>query len=58
MAILNYFKETKGEFKHVTWPSRKQTTIYTILIVLISLFASAYLGAFDWLFTRILSVIV
>jgi preprotein translocase subunit SecE len=51
MNILNFFKEVKGEMKHVNWPTRKQTTTYALLVVVVSLFVAAYVGVFDHLFT-------
>lgn len=55
MKILNYIKETKAEMKHVSWPTRKQAIAYTILVVIISIFISLYLGFFDFVFTEIIS---
>lgn len=54
MSISDYIKDTKGEMKHVSWPTRRQTTLFTILVVAISVIVSAYLGVFDYLFTVIL----
>jgi preprotein translocase subunit SecE len=53
MGLINYIKETKGELKHVSWPTRKQAVTYTILVIIISLLTAAYLGAFDWIFRGI-----
>ena len=53
MNIFDYIKDTKGEMKHVSWPTRKQTATYTALVVLVSIFAAFYLGIFDHLFTII-----
>ena len=58
MKIIRYIKETKAELSHVTWPSRSQTIIYTSLIIVISLFVSAYLGVFDALFTSFVKLFV
>ncbi|MDA8611437.1 preprotein translocase subunit SecE [Candidatus Pacebacteria bacterium] len=58
MGIINYIRETKGEMKHISWPTRRQTTVFTIIIVIVSLFIAAYLGLFDWIFTGILEQIL
>lgn len=58
MGIIKYIKETGAEMKHVVWPTRKQTLVYTGLIVLISLFIAAYLGVFDWLFIKLVELFV
>jgi len=55
--LFNYFRETKGEMKHVTWPTRKQTIAYTSLVIFISIVIAIYLGVFDSIFTKLISVI-
>ena len=37
--------------RHVAWPTRMQTIMYTTIVILISLFIAAYLGFFDYIFT-------
>lgn len=51
MNIFNFFREVKGEMSHMNWPTKKQTTAYTILVVIISIALAAYVGLFDHLFT-------
>lgn len=55
MNIFDYIKDTKGEMKHVSWPSKKQIVSYTILVILVSIVISAYLGLFDYIFTGIVN---
>lgn len=45
--ILSYFKEAREELKKVIWPNRKQTTNDTLLVIAISIFVAAFLGALD-----------
>ena len=56
--LFAYFRETKEEMKHVTWPTRKQTFVYTALVIVISIVVSLYLGVFDALFTKIISAFI
>jgi len=49
--IKEYLNETKNELKHVNWPSRRQTTIFTIIVVLISVIIAYFLGFFDFIFS-------
>ena len=49
--LSNYISETKEEMKHVSWPTRKQTFMFTMLVIFISLAVAAYLGLFDYLFS-------
>ena len=50
MSLTSYVKETRAEFKHVTWPTKKQAIMYSIAVVVISLIIAYLLGAFDKLF--------
>lgn len=47
---MSYIQETQAELKHVSWPSRAQTTVFTVVVVLVSVLTSIYLGLFDYLF--------
>ena len=49
--IVNYVKSAIAEMKKVTWPTKKETTQYTILVIIISLGIAALLGAFDYIFS-------
>jgi len=55
--LTNYLRETRGEMKHVSWPTRKQAALFTILVIIISILTAFYLGLFDWIFTNILELI-
>ena len=50
-TIGQYLKDTRGELRHVAWPTRQQTIIYTVMVALLSVGVSLYLGLFDYLFT-------
>ena len=54
MKIVDYIKETQVELKHVSWPTRKQAIVYTIVVIVIALVVGALLGVFDFIFTTIL----
>ncbi|MEK7148295.1 MAG: preprotein translocase subunit SecE [Patescibacteria group bacterium] len=54
MQFIEYIKESKGELAHVTWPSRRQAIVFTVLVIVISVLTSLYLGAFDSLFTTLI----
>ena len=58
MKIAEYIKETRAELKHVTWPTRKQAILYTVVVIAISLVTAFYLGAFDYLFTALLKLVI
>ena len=58
MGFIQYLNDTRGELRHVAWPTRVQTIVYTILVVLISIIISLYLGLADFLFTSGLGKVV
>ncbi len=58
MGLINYLKDTQGELKHVSWPSRGQAIGFTVVVAIISVFVSFYLGFFDYLLKLVLSKFV
>lgn len=58
MGFGQYLKDTRGELRHVAWPTRLQTVVYTALVVILSVVVALYLGFFDFLFTSGLGTIV
>ena len=54
----NYFKEVRAELKHVSWPSRQQTIVYTAVVIGISVGVAAYLGVLDYFFSAIIKQII
>ncbi len=49
--IGDYIRETKGEMRHVNWPTRRQAIAFTSIVIGITLAFAIFLGAFDFLFT-------
>jgi preprotein translocase SecE subunit len=58
MGIGTYLKETQSELKHVSWLSRRQTIIYTAVVIAISLGVAIYSGALDYVFSQGLSFLL
>ncbi|HEY4504675.1 MAG TPA: preprotein translocase subunit SecE [Candidatus Paceibacterota bacterium] len=56
--ITQFVKETHGELKHVSWPTRKQTINATALVIGLSVAVALLLGLFDWLFSLLLKVLI
>ena len=46
--ITTYIKDSIVELKKVTWPTKKQTINYTLLIIGISLVLAALIGIADY----------
>ncbi len=56
--MINYFKEVRSEMKHVSWPTRRQTIVYTGVVIAVSLATAVYLGLLDYIFAAIIQRII
>lgn len=56
--IINYIKASVEEMKKVSWPTKKETYNYTILVISISVAVALFLGFFDIIFTKGLEYII
>lgn len=56
--LIKYLKDTVAELKQVSWPTQKQATLYTILVIIISGVTAVYVGAFDYLFSQGINFVV
>jgi preprotein translocase subunit SecE len=56
--LSNYIKSSIEEMKKVTWPTKKETYNYTVLVIGISLGVAAFLGALDYVFSTLLQIVI
>jgi preprotein translocase subunit SecE len=56
--LINYFKDTRSEMNHVSWPSREQTTNFTLIVLGFSVFVGLLLGVFDLAFSDLLKIFI
>jgi len=56
--MLEYLKQVRAELRHVTWPSRRQTTVFTVVVIVVSLATAVYLGLLDYVFSTLLRKII
>lgn len=56
--IINYIKTSKTELKKVVWPTKKEISQYTLLVIGVSLAVALFLGSLDYLFNLILEFII
>lgn len=54
-SFIDYLKDTKEEIGHVSWPTQKQATVYTALVIGISVVVAIFLAAFDFIFSYALN---
>ena len=46
--IIQFLKEVRVELAKVSWPTRNQTVLYTLVVIGISLFMAVFLGLMDF----------
>ncbi|MCG2690443.1 preprotein translocase subunit SecE [Candidatus Parcubacteria bacterium] len=56
--IKTFFKEVIVESKKVDWPSRRDTLVYTAIVLGISGFVALFLGALDYVFVKLLGIVI
>ncbi len=49
-GIVKYFKDARSEFKKVVWPTPKETTHNTVVVLLMCGFAALFVFGMDSLF--------
>lgn len=49
--ITKYFRETRGELRKVTWPTRDESVRLTAIVLGVTIAMSAFLWVFDTLFS-------
>ena len=56
--IQRYFRETVGELKKVNWPTRKEATNLTIVVLIVTASTSLFLGLMDFLFSQLFALLL
>ncbi len=56
--LTNYIKASIEEMKKVSWPTKKETYNYTLLVIFISVGVALFLGLLDLVFTKGLEYII
>lgn len=56
--MITFLKQVQAELMQVTWPTRQETIRLTGVVILISIFVGLYLGAADFIFSKLLQLII
>jgi preprotein translocase subunit SecE len=56
--IVKFYNETRSELRKVVWPTRKEWTNLTILVIAVSIAVGAALGLVDWAFEKAILFII
>jgi len=57
-AIQRYFRETIGELRKVNWPTWQEAKNLTIIVLIVTLSMSAFLGFLDFIFTQLFALLL
>ena len=57
-AIRRYLNETIGELRKVSWPTRKEATNLTIVVIVVVLFMSMLLGLLDYIYSQFFALLL
>ena len=55
---ITFFGEVRDELKKVVWPTRQEVIRLTMVVIVVSLAVGVFLGGLDFIFTRMLGMIV
>lgn len=57
-GIKRWFKETVGELRKVSWPTREDALSLTRVVLIVTIIMSAVLGVLDFIFSRLVGLLV
>ncbi len=57
-AIQRFVRETVGELRKVTWPTRQEAMNLTFIVLVVMLFMSLYLGLMDIVFGALRNMVL
>lgn len=55
---IKFLKEAKKELLKVVWPKKQEVVKLTFIVVFLSLVVGLYLGVLDFIFTKIMELII
>ena len=53
--VLDYVRESRAELKKVAWPTKQQLWYSTLIVIVVTAIASAYLGLVDLILAGVFS---
>ena len=56
--LFKYINESRKELKKVVWPSKKEVTRHTILVIIISLVVAIFIGLSDYILNLAVSRLI
>lgn len=56
--VQRYFRETIGELRKVSWPTRTEAQNLTIVVLIVIAVMSSFLGLLDFIFSKLVALIL
>jgi len=56
--LIQYFKDSYAEMKKVTWPTKKQTINYSVLVIALSVGMAVFFSSLDFVFNAGLTKLI
>ena len=56
--FITFLKDVKLEMGRVNWPTKDQTTKYTLVVIGMSVFLALFLGLLDSVFSYIINLLI
>ena len=56
--IQKWWKETVGELRKVTWPTKDEALHMTKIVTIVVVATAAFLGVVDFIFSRLIGLIL
>ncbi len=56
--IVKWFRDLKSEFKKVVWPSRKKVLNNTLVVLIVMVIASVFVGGLDFGLLKLFSFVL
>ncbi len=53
----NYLREVRSELRKVSWPTKDEVISSTIIVLVLLIILSAFIGSLDYIFTVILKLV-
>lgn len=57
-AVVRYLRQTRGELRKVTWPTRQESQRLTAIVLGVTALMALFLGTLDFIFSNVIQTLV
>ena len=58
VGMAEFFREVRAELNKVTWPSRKETTVTTVMVFVMVIAAAVFFLTVDWVLSHLVQFVI